>query len=389
MFEAFTAMGEPQGGDAGQMRRLSEALKEAGCQVQVVSYPLSRVLLYRDLQFLLKFARIGAKDFQGDVLYSIGAPFTAVMSAILGHKLGVPTVHHVTHLGGDFNTNLIEALSSMKVGLSEGGMKFVVANLGRSMTLPFLTLPELVKSRALIRWGLRHVSQIVCSSEYLRQGILRMLPGNRDIPIIYPWIEPVPLPPPNLGANSKTVFYFGALYSGRGVLDLIRAFGKVLEEVPDARLVIAGHPAYEGATDALARLLVERVSAEAVSLVGYQQDIWRALGEATVVCLPFRYDKPFQPPLTLLEAMMAAKPVVTTKSGASPEFICDNDTGFLVAPRDIDALAKKLCLLLTQKEAAVSMGNRARERVLANCDPHLTSRQILKLLEETVNGRVS
>lgn len=62
-------------------------------------------------------------------------------------------------------------------------------------------------------------------------------------------------------------------------------------------------------------------------------------------------------PLTLLEYMASAKPIVATNVGGIPEVIQDGVNGFLVPPRDPHALAQKLLLLLTQRDIAKKMGD--------------------------------
>lgn len=61
-------------------------------------------------------------------------------------------------------------------------------------------------------------------------------------------------------------------------------------------------------------------------------------------------------PLTILEAMAAAKPVVATRVGGVPEAILEGKTGLVVPPKDPEALAVALAGLLGEKERLVRMG---------------------------------
>jgi mannosyltransferase len=67
--------------------------------------------------------------------------------------------------------------------------------------------------------------------------------------------------------------------------------------------------------------------------------------------------------LTLLEAMAAGTAVVAARAGAAETVIADGDTGLLVPPGDVDALAAALDRLLRDPAAAAAMGDRARRRV--------------------------
>jgi mannosyltransferase len=68
--------------------------------------------------------------------------------------------------------------------------------------------------------------------------------------------------------------------------------------------------------------------------------------------------------LTLLEAMAAGNAVVAARAGAADRVITDGDTGLLVPPGDVDALALALEPLLRDPAAAAAMGARARARVV-------------------------
>jgi len=63
-------------------------------------------------------------------------------------------------------------------------------------------------------------------------------------------------------------------------------------------------------------------------------------------------------PVTLLEYMASSKPIVATHVGGIPEVIQEGVNGFLVPPKDPQALAEKLLVLLTNPSMAKEMGQR-------------------------------
>jgi glycosyltransferase involved in cell wall biosynthesis len=84
--------------------------------------------------------------------------------------------------------------------------------------------------------------------------------------------------------------------------------------------------------------------------------------------------------LAALEAMCAARPVIATKAGGLAEGIgADGVSGFLVAPKDVDDLARRITELLRYPELARSVGNAARKRVKEEFD--LESRCLPPLVE--------
>ncbi len=69
-------------------------------------------------------------------------------------------------------------------------------------------------------------------------------------------------------------------------------------------------------------------------------------------------------PNAVLEYMAAARPIVATAVGATPELIRDGVHGLLVPPNDAPALAAAIDRLLTDRDLACRLGEAARERAM-------------------------
>jgi phosphatidylinositol alpha-1,6-mannosyltransferase len=68
--------------------------------------------------------------------------------------------------------------------------------------------------------------------------------------------------------------------------------------------------------------------------------------------------------VALVEAAIAARPVIAGRSGAIPEVVIDGETGLLVDPRSPVAIADAVSRLLDDPRLATELGERARERAL-------------------------
>ncbi len=68
-------------------------------------------------------------------------------------------------------------------------------------------------------------------------------------------------------------------------------------------------------------------------------------------------------PLTILEAMAAAKPIVATAVGGIPEVIQDGVDGIIIPSDDADSLAEAILELLQDKEKRQQMGENGEEEV--------------------------
>jgi glycosyltransferase involved in cell wall biosynthesis len=73
-------------------------------------------------------------------------------------------------------------------------------------------------------------------------------------------------------------------------------------------------------------------------------------------------DEPFG--RVLIEAMASGRPVVATRGGGVPEIVRDGVTGYVVPPRDPDALAARI-RTLADPDLRSRMGRRSRERAVA------------------------
>jgi glycosyltransferase involved in cell wall biosynthesis len=81
----------------------------------------------------------------------------------------------------------------------------------------------------------------------------------------------------------------------------------------------------------------------------------------------------------VMEAMAAGIPVIGVRSGGVQELIQDGVTGFLVAPKDVNALAEKVSFLLENPRAKEKMGERAAIYARMNFSNESMMRSIIGL----------
>jgi glycosyltransferase involved in cell wall biosynthesis len=99
---------------------------------------------------------------------------------------------------------------------------------------------------------------------------------------------------------------------------------------------------------------------EHVRFLGFRDDVREIMRLLDVLCLSSIHEGT---PITLLEGMACEKPVVSTDVGGCREVVVDGETGFLVQPRDPQALAEALLRLVDDKDLAVRMGQAGLRRV--------------------------
>ncbi len=92
-------------------------------------------------------------------------------------------------------------------------------------------------------------------------------------------------------------------------------------------------------------------------------------------------------PLTLLEAMANALPVVSTNAGGIPESVEHARTGLLVEPGDVHALAEAILQVLSDEDMRRAMGCAGSERVAEHFTWNQASDNLLSLYKKICNGR--
>jgi len=137
----------------------------------------------------------------------------------------------------------------------------------------------------------------------------------------------------------------------------LEAAQRVARAVPDAQFLLVG--------DGPRRAQVEQWVAELglagrTRMLGARRDVRQLLGSVDICVLATHFEGCSN---TLMEAMAAARPVVATNVGGNPELVVDGVTGFLVPPKDPDALGAAIQRLLTDKASATAMGVRGRARM--------------------------
>ena len=85
-------------------------------------------------------------------------------------------------------------------------------------------------------------------------------------------------------------------------------------------------------------------------------------------------------PTVIVEAMLAGRPVVSTRVAGIPEMIADGESGFLVAPKDAPALASAIEKLLADPALAARLGARGRELAVENFAIEKTTAALKHLL---------
>jgi len=219
---------------------------------------------------------------------------------------------------------------------------------------------------SLPRWGIRMLPMslwrrwrsafdvIAVNSEAMRR--LMVAEGFGPLEVVPPGVPDRGPRPPLI--FPPTVAFAGRLIHSKGVDVLVRAFARVVERVPDARLLIIGSGEESRSLEGLAAALGV---ASRITQVGWQArpDMEKRLASAWVQVVPSRSFEAFG--MVAAEAMMRGTAVVVSAVGGLPEIVDDGRTGRVVPPNNHEALADVLAGILEDRAIAERMGTAARE----------------------------
>ncbi len=175
----------------------------------------------------------------------------------------------------------------------------------------------------------------------------------------------------NIPLTAPVVGMIGRLHPVKGHTFLLSALARLRQTYADVHLLIVGDGALR---PALISQVAEEGLATAVTFTGTRADMPDILAALDIVVLPSLWEGL---PNVVLEAMAAAKPVVATAVGGTPEVVVDGITGLLVPPGDVAALAEALAALLADPARAKTMGAAGRQHV----ESHFTLAQTVKAIE--------
>lgn len=158
--------------------------------------------------------------------------------------------------------------------------------------------------------------------------------------------------------------------------NFLQAAARILQAMPTARFLIVGEGPLRAELEAQARSLGLD---QAVIFCGLRRDIPAVLAALDVLVFSSRWEGL---PVTLLEGMAAARPVVSTAVGGVGEVVKDGESALLVPPGDPAALAEACLRVLREPKLADKLATAAYVRVCANYSLDVMLRRTLELYEE-------
>lgn len=205
---------------------------------------------------------------------------------------------------------------------------------------------------AILRLSVNPAHLVICNSHATRRWVESTIGKRTQLRVVHNGVvAPNPANIQSSARESGSIVYVGRLSRNKGVDTLIEALPSIRARCPDARLTIVGGAAPGG--EHYVESLHARISAlglaSLVDFRGYMDDASPLFQRADVAVVPSRFSEPFG--RTAVEAMLAGAPVVASNVGGLPEIIEHGVSGLLYPRDDVDALARQIVTLLTDRNA--------------------------------------
>jgi D-inositol-3-phosphate glycosyltransferase len=171
-----------------------------------------------------------------------------------------------------------------------------------------------------------------------------------------------------LDPHEKILLQLGRMVPRKGVDNVIRAMGKLTNTLKSIRLVIVGgdtdspDPALTPEIKRLQKIAEEENVNARVTFVGRKdRDVLKYYYAAADIFITTPWYEPFG--ITPLEAMACGTPVIGADVGGIKYSVANGKTGYLVPPKNPEALAKKILKLITDSSLMKRMQINSLQRV--------------------------
>ncbi len=153
----------------------------------------------------------------------------------------------------------------------------------------------------------------------------------------------------------------GNLREAKDYPSLLHAFAEAVKTGSPSTLMIAGKGAAQGRLERLTRDLAVD---DRVRFLGLRRDVPKLMNAADGYVLSSLWEGL---PMVLLEAAATGLPIVATDVGGNGEVVLDGQSGFLVPPRDTQALTQAMLKLMAlPEEERRRMGRLGRAHVMTH-----------------------
>jgi len=223
---------------------------------------------------------------------------------------------------------------------------------------------------SVIKFSIEQSDGVTAVSNYLQKRTMSEFGINRDIRVIYNFIDSEKYQQPKecpckrevyAAEGEKILMHVSNFRPVKRVSDVVRIFARVRQEMP-CKLLLVG----EGPERLFAQQLVKELKLQAdVRFLGQIDQIESILMCADVFLLPSEQES-FG--LAALEALACGVPVVGSTTGGLPEVVRHGETGYLYPVGEIRDMALAALDILGDDQRYQRFSENARKQAIKNFD---------------------
>jgi len=235
-----------------------------------------------------------------------------------------------------------------------------------------------------------HSDLVAFHSASLRRHALSLDPDLAPKSVVLPYgLLPAPPAAPNAQRHFKRkgslkLLLLGVIQPRKGQEDAVLAAALLIGQGVDLELVLAGpvsDPAYARRLEALA---ADPGLAGSVQILGLQKSPWPLLQESDVLLMCSRSEAFGR---ITVEAMLAAKPVIGLRAGATAELVAHGENGYLYEAGDIQGLAGHILRLAQDRGSLALLGAQGLRFAQSRYSVELNRTETLPLLRGLAKKR--
>ena len=185
----------------------------------------------------------------------------------------------------------------------------------------------------------------------------------------------VPLPEPDGG--TVTVALVSRMLRDKGVLEAAGAIRRLRARGLEIELLLAGPTDPDNANSLTAAGLRSLAAEPGIEWLGAVSDVREVWRRAAIALLPSTYGEGV--PKALLEAAACGRPLIAADVPGCREAVRPGETGLLVPPHDVEALAAAIAALAADPLRRTAMGRAGRALIESQFTDEIVARQTLRL----------
>jgi len=259
-----------------------------------------------------------------------------------------------------------------------------------------------------VRWEARYRKlfqqgdQFLVEGSHMKKSLMELGCPEEKITVQHLGIDldRIKFVPRELGKDEEIrILIAGSFREKKGIPYAVEAFGQVREKHKNLELTIIGDsggaPREEREKQKILATIEKYHLRDRVRLLGYQphrvfqQELYKHHIFLSPSITASDGDTEGGAPVSIIEASASGMPILSTTHCDIPEVVMDGESGYLVPERDVDALAAKLEILVSNPDLWKQMGQEWRRHIEENYDVKKQVQRLEGIYDEVFNGSIN